>query len=138
MKTQFKISNIRVVEEYDKVLPSFQGNFANIGQAVVNLIKNAFQALEGRGGTIFLTTRLDSARGCAALTCKNTGSAIPHEIVKDLFKPFFTTKPVGQGTGLGLYVSHEIIKKHGGRITVRSEPGMGSAFTIEIPVSANG
>jgi two-component system NtrC family sensor kinase len=53
--------------------------------------------------------------------------------MKDIFKPFFSTKEVGKGTGLGLYISHEIIKKHGGEIRVNSEVGKGTTFTIELP-----
>ena len=67
------------------------------------------------------------------ITCGDTGKGIPMDQIKDIFKPFFTTKTVGQGTGLGLYISHEIIKKHGGSIHVRSDVGQGTVFTIELP-----
>jgi two-component system NtrC family sensor kinase len=58
---------------------------------------------------------------------------IPAAALKDIFKPFFTTKTVGQGTGLGLYLSHEIIRRHGGQIRVASEEGRGTVVTVELP-----
>ena len=61
---------------------------------------------------------------------------MPHSIIKDIFKPFFTTKEVGTGTGLGLYISHEIIKKHKGDIFVFSTPGKGTTFRVELPVDS--
>ena len=68
-----------------------------------------------------------------AIECRDTGKGIPARHLKDIFKPFFTTKGVGEGTGLGLYISHEIIKKHGGSIDVTSEAGRGTSLTIELP-----
>jgi two-component system NtrC family sensor kinase len=65
--------------------------------------------------------------------CLDTGNGIPPETIKDIFKPFFTTKDVGKGTGLGLYISHEIIKRHRGDIYIKSETGMGSTVTIVLP-----
>jgi two-component system NtrC family sensor kinase len=63
----------------------------------------------------------------------DTGKGIADGQVKNIFKPFFTTKPVGKGTGLGLYISHEIVKRNGGNISVKSEEGKGSVFSIELP-----
>jgi len=63
----------------------------------------------------------------------DTGQGIPPENLKKIFDPFFTTKPVGQGTGLGLSVSYEIVKKHGGDIQVRSKLGEGTTFTVRLP-----
>ena len=67
------------------------------------------------------------------ITVQDTGVGISEEHLPHIFDPFFTTKEVGRGTGLGLSVSHGIIKKHGGRITVDSSPGKGSTFTVVIP-----
>ncbi|MBM4272188.1 MAG: HAMP domain-containing histidine kinase, partial [Deltaproteobacteria bacterium] len=63
----------------------------------------------------------------------DTGVGIPSEVINDVFKPFFTTKDVGTGTGLGLYIAHEIIKKHEGLISVSSKVGKGTTFTIDLP-----
>jgi len=65
--------------------------------------------------------------------CRDTGIGIPPEMMKDIYKPFFTTKEVGKGTGLGLYVSHEIIKKHKGEIRIDSREGTGTTVTILLP-----
>jgi two-component system NtrC family sensor kinase len=65
--------------------------------------------------------------------CRDTGRGIPAVFLKDIFKPFFTTKTVGRGTGLGLYLSHEIIRRHGGEIRVASEEGRGTTVTVELP-----
>ena len=70
------------------------------------------------------------------IECRDTGVGIPTDILNDIFKPFFTTKEVGTGTGLGLYISHEIIKKHEGLISVSSKPGRGTTFTIDLPAKA--
>ncbi|MOA64030.1 Sporulation kinase E [compost metagenome] len=67
----------------------------------------------------------------------DTGAGIAPEILQKIFDPFFTTKPVGQGTGLGLSLSYGIVKKHGGDISVRSEPGVGTTFRIELPMRQN-
>ena len=67
----------------------------------------------------------------------DTGSGIPPEVLPKIFDPFFTTKPVGQGTGLGLSISYKIVAQHGGRIDVRSQPGRGTTFRIELPRSGS-
>ena len=66
--------------------------------------------------------------------CRDTGDGISPEIRGDIFKPFFKTKPPAKGTGLGLYICHRIVEKHGGTISVESEVGKGSTFTVRIPV----
>ena len=80
-----------------------------------------------------MKTNYDQKADRVIITCGDTGSGILRDQIKDIFKPFFTTKTVGQGTGLGLYISHEIIKKHGGSIHVRSDVGQGTVVTTELP-----
>ncbi len=130
----YKHMGVVVEENYDSDLPLIKGNFANLGQVFINIIKNAVQALPEGKGTITLSTRYDHGKDRIVVECRDNGRGIPPEIQKDIFKPFFTTKEVGKGTGLGLYVSHEIIRKHKGSISVTSEPGKGTAFTVELPV----
>ena len=129
---QYKNLDVEIKKDYGD-LPPVKGNYANLGQVLINILRNAFQALpEGKGG-IFLTTRYRAADDTVAVVCWDTGSGIPAAALKDIFKPFFTTKVVGGGTGLGLYISHEIIRRHGGQISVESEEGKGTAVTVELP-----
>ncbi len=130
---QYKHLPVEIEKDYDENLPEVEGNFANLGQVFINVIKNALQTLPGGKGKITLTTRYREETDTVAIECRDTGKGIPREQLKDIFKPFFTTKAAGEGTGLGLYISHEIVKRHEGDITVSSEAGKGSVFTIELP-----
>ena len=130
---QYKYLDVKIEKDYDEDLPEIEGNFANLGQVFINIIKNAIQALPEGKGNISLITRYKKDTNNIAAECHDTGDGIPPEILKDIFKPFFTTKEIGEGTGLGLYISHEIIKRHGGDIYVRSVVGEGSTFTIALP-----
>jgi len=130
---QYKYLRVEIEKNYDENLPVVEGNFANLGQVFINVIKNALQALPNGVGRIILTTSYDSGKDSVAIECRDTGKGIPARHLKDIFKPFFTTKGVGEGTGLGLYISHEIVKKHGGSIDVTSEEGRGTSLTIELP-----
>jgi two-component system NtrC family sensor kinase len=135
---QYKCMDIMIEKKYDPALPSIKGNFSNLGQVFLNIIKNAFQALPECNGKITLSTSYDRDKDCVVAECRDEGSGIHADIVKDIFKPFFTTKEVGRGTGLGLYLSHQIIMKHKGDIRVRSEVGRGTSFTIELPCKRSG
>jgi signal transduction histidine kinase len=86
------------------------------------------------GGTLTITTRSSGQR--AFLRVTDTGVGMTADVQRHLFVPFFSTKDVGQGTGLGLAVVHGIVTAHGGAIDVKSEPGRGSSFEIAIPVQA--
>jgi two-component system NtrC family sensor kinase len=132
LHNQYKSLPMEIVKEYDDALPAVEGNFANLGQVLINVILNALQALPEGRGQIILTTRRPSA-DTVIVECRDTGIGISEVSLKDIFKPFFTTKTVGQGTGLGLYLSHEIIRRHNGQIHVASEEGRGTVVTIELP-----
>jgi signal transduction histidine kinase len=67
---------------------------------------------------------------------RDTGPGIAPDVIGRVFDPFFTTKPVGEGSGLGLSISHEIVKKHGGEIGVDSQPGAGATFTVALPIAS--
>jgi two-component system NtrC family sensor kinase len=136
--SQYKGMDIAVEKKYDPALPILKGNFSNLGQVFINIINNAIQALPECGGKVTLSTSYDREKDCVVAECRDEGSGIPADIVKDIFKPFFTTKEVGKGTGLGLYISHQIIMKHRGDIRVRSEVGKGTSFTIELPCKRSG
>jgi len=130
---QFKNLPVTIAKDYEEALPPVEGNFANLGQVFINIIKNALQSLPEDKGKVSLKTRYVKERDAVLFSCVDSGEGIPAGRLKDIFKPFFTTKPVGKGTGLGLYISHEIIKRHGGDISVASEAGKGSTFRIELP-----
>lgn len=127
-----KGSGVTIVREFDSNLPSIRGNFANLGQVVLNIVKNALQAA-GDGGTVTLATRFDADAGRVIFACRDTGPGILPHLRKDIFKPFFTTKAVGEGTGLGLYVSHEIVRRHGGHLVLTHDPR--TTFEVRLPVT---
>ena len=102
-----------------------------IQQVLVNLIGNAIDALEGKGGHIDVTMRF--ARGETLIDVADDGSGIPAEILPRIFDPFFTTKPVGKGTGLGLAICYGIMKNLGGSIAVDSKIGAGTTFHLRFP-----
>ncbi|WP_254050895.1 ATP-binding protein [Zoogloea sp. LCSB751] len=104
---------------------------AQINQVVMNLVVNAAQAIENHGT---ITIRTHSDEDHARIEISDTGKGMPTEVLKRIFEPFYTTKPVGKGTGLGLSLSYDIIKKHGGNIEVSSEVGVGSTFVVSLPL----
>ena len=129
---QYKNMDAEIKKDYED-LPPVKGNYANLGQVLINIIRNALQALPEGKGEILLKTRYMAAADTVVIVCRDTGRGIPPASLKDIFKPFFTTKVVGRGTGLGLYISHEIIRRHGGQIRVESEEGEGTVVTVELP-----
>ena len=130
---QYKHCELNIVETYARDLPDIKGNFANLGQVALNIIQNAIQAVMDMNGTIFLSTHFDVNTKQVVFLCKDTGRGIPEDIREDIFKPFFTTKAVGEGTGLGLYICHEIIVKHGGTLKLQKSNGPGAVFEIRLP-----
>jgi two-component system NtrC family sensor kinase len=132
LHNQYKNLPVEIVKAYDVALPPVEGNFANLGQVLINIIRNGLQALPEGKGRITLTTRRQST-DTVIIECRDTGIGIPPASLQDVFKPFFTTKKVGRGTGLGLYLSHEIIRRHNGQIRVASEEGEGTVVTVELP-----
>jgi two-component system NtrC family sensor kinase len=109
-------------------------------QAITNLVMNAIQAASGGGSVsvrVLYEEDPDRASGRSAVVeVADDGVGIPDREMPMIFAPFFTTKPVGEGTGLGLAVAHGIVEEHGGRIEVRSERGRGSVFRIRLEAEA--
>lgn len=123
---------IELVRQLDPSLPKIVADPAQIHQALVNLIVNAIQAMP-QGGRLILSTKAYPDH--ISLVVEDAGTGMSDEVKKRIFLPFFTTKEVGHGTGLGLAVVHGIITSHGGRIKVESEQGKGSSFEIELPLN---
>jgi len=115
-------------------LPDIQCSTTQVYQVITNLLVNASQAIETHGD-IFISTQLSSDNSnMVEVRIRDTGCGMSDEIKKSIFNPFFTTKPVGQGTGLGLSVSYGIIESHGGDIQVDSTEGEGTCFTLSLPI----
>jgi len=116
--------------EIDDDIPFVNADGGQLQQAVIALATNAIDAMPEGGA---LTFRASSNRKSVAIEIEDTGSGIPAEDMSKIFEPFFTTKEVGKGTGLGLAVCYGIITDHGGRLSVRSNIGKGTVFTILLP-----
>ena len=127
---------VKIFQDLEDGLPSLSAYPVKLEQVFLNLIKNAIDAHDGMGyGSIHILTRFDSTRNGFVITIADVGSGIPDKDLERIFDPFFTTKPVGKGTGLGLSLSYSIIKQMGGDISVRSEVGKGTEFTVFLPGS---
>ncbi len=113
-------------------IPEITCSPSQINQVFLNLVTNAVQAMPDGRGTLTLTSRADG--GGVAVDVEDNGSGIPPEVISKIFDPFFTTKKVGEGTGLGLSISYKIIQQHGGKISVESKPGVGTKFTVWLPL----
>jgi signal transduction histidine kinase len=135
LTTLYKNQKIAISAQYAEDLPLVCGNFAGLGQVALNIIQNAIQATAPSSGTIFLKTGVDSARHQVIFECEDTGPGIPDAMRQDIFKPFFTTKTVGKGTGLGLYICHNIVERHGGALTLEKSDGKGARFVVKLPIA---
>ncbi|MEO7048476.1 MAG: HAMP domain-containing sensor histidine kinase, partial [Ferruginibacter sp.] len=131
MKTDFYVSIGKI-----NIIPQ------DIGRVLLNLYNNAFYAVQQKQSTeknyhpivSIITKKLDNN---ILITVTDNGNGIPQNIVDKIFQPFFTTKPTGQGTGLGLSLSYDIIKAHGGEIKVETKENEGTEFKIIIPITNN-
>jgi len=130
IEVQTKIRNVEIVVTYGENLPDTLIDVNQIQQIMINLCNNAMDAMP-EGGTIKVNTAQEDK--FIKITVADTGMGISEENKKKLFEPFFTTKEVGKGTGLGLSICYEITKKHNGEISVDSELGKGTTFTIRLP-----
>ena len=112
-------------------LPRVQGTPERLVQAVLNLLVNARQALEGRSGRVRVETRCHDAS--LEIRVGDDGPGIAEEIQERIFEPFFTTKDPDRGSGLGLAIAFDIVRDHGGELEVRSKPGAGACFIVRLP-----
>lgn len=125
-------ASIAVRRDYSTDLPRILADSDRLVLVFESLVVNAIEACQGRGGTLTVATRRQGDRVSVAFT--DTGVGLNEAEQEQIFQPFYTTKPVVKGTGLGLPVSHGIVRSHGGEIQVHSRPGQGATFTVLLPV----
>ena len=128
----FEEELIEFKTEFDKNLPEIQIDPGQIQQVLFNLIENAIEAMP-KGGSITIRTRNEPAE-MVTIEIEDTGVGIPPEQLSLLFKPFYTTKPMGKGVGLGLSIVYGIIKLHRGQVSVQSSADTGTKFIIQLPI----
>ena len=129
MKTDFakSIGNINIIPQ-------------DIGRVLLNLINNAFYAvtekkkLQPESYEPIVTVSTKKINGTVEVRVNDNGNGIPQKVLDKIFQPFFTTKPTGQGTGLGLSLSYDIIKAHGGELKVETKEGEGAEFIVQLPL----
>ncbi len=134
LRAKDKSFNADFKAELEPDMPKVKVIAQDIGRVILNLINNAFQAVQGaEKPEVLVSTKLRDNQ--IEITVADNGSGIPDDIKEKIFQPFFTTKPTGEGTGLGLSMSYDIVTKgHGGTIEMESEEGRGTKFIITIPI----
>ena len=122
-------AQIKLTLELEPALPLIEADALQLRQAFVNLMNNAAEAMPN-GGELMVRAREGPTADMVTVEVQDTGAGISEENMKKLFTPFFTTKPIGKGTGLGLAITYGIVKMHQGQISVHSQVGKGTTFTI--------
>ena len=131
--TQKSFRSIRIVKRFAAKVPPIRLDRGKIQQVLLNVIFNAAEAMEGREGTITVSTRPVQEGKAVQIRIHDTGCGMAPEVLKKVFEPFFTTKEVGKGVGLGLSVSYGIVERHSGQLRIRSWPGRGTVVGILLP-----
>jgi signal transduction histidine kinase len=139
LRAKDKDFNTDFKTDFEKSIGKIEVVPQDIGRVLLNLYNNAFYAasLPSKGGvnrnpTVWVSTKKEADK--IVIKVKDNGPGIPEKVVDKIFQPFFTTKPTGQGTGLGLSLSYDVIKAHGGEIKVESNEGEGAQFIIQLPL----
>jgi PAS domain S-box-containing protein len=134
LENQAIFQNIDIEKNLAPDLPLVPADIQQLNHMFMNIILNAVEAMEGKG-KLTLKTTLSSNRERLLIEISDTGPGIPEDILPQIFEPFFTTKEEGKGTGLGLSLVYSIIENQGGSVTARSQPGEGTTFLIELPLT---
>jgi signal transduction histidine kinase len=130
-----KISGVKVETQLEPDLPDMIGSEDQLQQVFMNLVSNAAEAMEAKGGgRLLIITRYSLREDKLLIDFKDTGVGVPEKNLSKLFEPFFTTKKKGKGVGLGLSVAYGIIQEHGGSIYVESHAGEGTNFNVKLPL----
>jgi two-component system NtrC family sensor kinase len=140
LRAKDKSFNATTKTDFDNKIDKINIMSQDMGRVILNLINNAFYAVdekkkqtdEGYEPTVTVTTIKQN--GKVEIKVKDNGNGIPQKVLDKIFQPFFTTKPTGQGTGLGLSLSYDIVKAHGGELKVETKEGEGTEFIISLPV----
>jgi signal transduction histidine kinase len=140
LRAKDKSFNATIKTDFDQSIGNIDIIAQDFGRVLLNLINNAFYAvdekkksgIENYDPTVSLTT--DRAGDKVTVRVNDNGNGIPQKLLDKIFQPFFTTKPTGQGTGLGLSLSYDIVKAHGGELKVETKEGEGSEFIIQLPI----
>ncbi len=148
LRAKDKSFNATMKTDFDGSIGSIDILPQDIGRAILNLITNAFYAVterksqlgearlpDGQGYEPTVSVSTKKVRGKVEIKVKDNGNGIPQKVLDKIFQPFFTTKPTGQGTGLGLSLSYDIIKAHGGELKVDTKEGEGTSFSIVLPIT---
>jgi two-component system NtrC family sensor kinase len=137
VRNELNLHKIKFTREVTADLPTVRLDKGGMQQVLLNLFVNAIQAMEN-GGELKVSLAPVEGTGEIRIDVKDNGPGIAPEHLEQIFDPFFTTKKEGVGTGLGLSVSYNIVKKNGGRMEVKSTPGEGALFSIFLPMTPNG
>ena len=154
LRAKDKSFNVELITDFEETIGNINIIPQDIGRVILNLITNAFYVVNEKAKaesrkqnaeeksyepTVSITTKHSPLPGRGGggevlISVKDNGNGIPQKIVDKIFQPFFTTKPTGQGIGLGLSLSYDIVKAHGGEININTKEGEGAEFTIQLPV----
>jgi len=140
LRAKDKDFNANMKTDFNETIDKVNIISQDLGRVLLNLINNAFYAVserkkqnvEGYEPTVSVSTKKIDNK--VLISVKDNGNGIPQKVLDKIFQPFFTTKPTGQGTGLGLSLAYDIIKAHGGDIKVESEEGLGTEFIVSLPI----
>ncbi len=141
LRAKDKSFNATMKTDFDESIGNINVLPQDMGRVILNLIMNAFYVVDekkkhqqnGYEPTVTVSTKKISDK--IEVKVKDNGNGIPQKVMEKIFQPFFTTKPTGQGTGLGLSLSYDIVKSHGGELKVETEEGEGAEFTILLPLN---
>jgi signal transduction histidine kinase len=131
-------ANFKLQREFDSQLPTTIGDAQQLSQVFINLIINASDAMEAIGkGTLTVGTRYDREQTSVVGFVEDTGTGIPKGIIDKVLQPYFTTKPKGKGTGLGMAIVRSIIESHNGHLHISSTEGVGTRIEFSLPIAQN-
>ncbi|HRA72724.1 MAG TPA: HAMP domain-containing sensor histidine kinase, partial [Flavobacterium sp.] len=140
LRAKDKSFNATMKTDFDESIGAINIIPQDMGRVILNLITNAFYVVDEKKKQIgedyepTVTVSTKKVVGEVTISVKDNGNGIPQKVLDKIFQPFFTTKPTGQGTGLGLSLSYDIVKVHGGELKVETKEGDGSEFIIHLPI----